>query len=63
MLSLALEKASNLGIERVLLTASEDNVASRRVIEANGGQFDGVIYGEVFAEMLARYWINCAVNE
>lgn len=63
MLSLALEKASNLGIERVLLTASEDNVASRRVIEANGGQFDGVIYGEVFAEMLARYWIHCAVNE
>ncbi|WP_394242971.1 GNAT family N-acetyltransferase [Vibrio astriarenae] len=57
MLELALVKAQELGLNRVMLTADEDNIASRRVIEANGGQLDSVVMGKVFPNLLARYWI------
>ncbi|SIO92640.1 GNAT family N-acetyltransferase [Vibrio spartinae] len=59
MLKLALSKAADLGIERALLTADEDNFASRGVIEANGGEFEKVVMGKVFPGPLVRYWVNC----
>lgn len=59
MLKLALPKAKALGIRQALLTADEDNIASRKVIEANGGQFDQVVIGKVFPHPVARYWVNC----
>ncbi|WP_245626940.1 GNAT family N-acetyltransferase [Gynuella sunshinyii] len=59
MLKLAISKAAELGIERVLLIADEDNFASRGVIEANGGKFEKIVIGQVFPHPLARYWINC----
>lgn len=59
MLKLVLSKAAELGIERALLIADEDNVASRCVIEANGGEFEKIVMGQVFPNPLARYWINC----
>ena len=37
MLAAALPVARALGIDRALLTCDEDNLASRKVIEANGG--------------------------
>src|SRR5947208_8675631 len=40
MLKTALPIAKRLGIDDVLITCDADNVASRRVIEANGGRFD-----------------------
>lgn len=40
MLARALPVAATLGINPALITCDEDNVASRKVIEANGGQFD-----------------------
>ncbi|MGY3571876.1 GNAT family N-acetyltransferase [Vibrio paucivorans] len=58
MLGLVLAQAKALGLERVLITADEGNVASRRVIEANGGVFENVVTGKVFAGPLARYWIQ-----
>jgi predicted acetyltransferase len=39
MLARALPVAAALGIDRALLTCSEDNIGSRKVIESNGGQF------------------------
>jgi predicted acetyltransferase len=51
MLRAALPVARRLGLERVLLTCDHDNVASRRVIEANGGVFE-----DQRGEKL-RYWI------
>jgi predicted acetyltransferase len=36
-LGMVLDEARAVGLERVFLTADEDNVASRRVIERNGG--------------------------
>ncbi|MBO1417888.1 GNAT family N-acetyltransferase [Streptomyces sp. FH025] len=38
MLAAALPVAAGLGIDRALLTCDEANIASRRVIEANGGR-------------------------
>jgi len=40
MLAAALPEARKLGIERVLITCEPANVASRKVIEANGGVFE-----------------------
>ncbi len=60
MLALVLPEAAKLGINMVLLTADEDNWGSRKVIEANGGELEGVVQGKVFPGMLARYWVRCA---
>lgn len=59
MLKLALPKAKKLGIEKALITADEDNYASRKVIEANGGQLENIVQGKVFPNPLARYWVHC----
>lgn len=40
ILQLALEEASQMGLERALVTCDADNDASRRIIESNGGAFE-----------------------
>jgi predicted acetyltransferase len=50
-LAAALPVAAGLGIDSALLTCDEDNVASARVIEANGGVLDDVRDG------VRRYWV------
>ncbi len=40
ILSLALDECVELEMDRVLITCDEDNQPSRRIIEANGGQFE-----------------------
>ncbi|MDH5533272.1 MAG: GNAT family N-acetyltransferase [Candidatus Pacebacteria bacterium] len=39
ILKLALEKAKELGIKEAVITCDLDNEGSRKIIEANGGQF------------------------
>ena len=56
MLSLALQEAKKLGIPRVLITCDDDNIASARTIEANGGTFERMAYLD--GEILRRYWIE-----
>jgi predicted acetyltransferase len=51
MLAAALPVARALGIDPALLTCDEDNVASRKVIEANGGVVEDKRGGKL------RYWI------
>jgi len=51
MLREALAIAHDLGIECALLTCDEDNVASRIVIERNGGVLEDVRNGKL------RYWV------
>jgi len=53
-LALALPRAAELGLERVLLTCDEDNEASRRTIEGNGGVYEDTRKGK------RRYWIEVA---
>lgn len=50
-LTLALDRARGLGLERVLITCDDDNLASARTIESRGGVFEGM-HGDK-----RRYWI------
>jgi predicted acetyltransferase len=52
MLAAGLHLCRDLGLDQVLLTCAPDNVASRRVILANGGRPDGHARGE------DRFWID-----
>lgn len=52
MLGLALPLAHRLGIGSALLTCDADNIASRKVIEANGGVLDDAPSDRL------RYWIS-----
>jgi predicted acetyltransferase len=54
MLRAALPVARGLGIESALVTCDEDNVASRKVIEANGGVFEDQRGDKL------RFWIPTA---
>lgn len=51
MLGAALPVAQRLGIERALISCDLDNEASRRTIEANGGEPDGQRQGKL------RFWV------
>lgn len=52
MLAAALPVARSLGIDPALLTCDDDNIASRKVIEANGGTLEDHRHGK------ARYWVS-----
>jgi predicted acetyltransferase len=59
ILKLALEKARELGIYWVMVTCDEDNVISRKVIEANGGVLDEKCpLGEDDGVKILRFWIQ-----
>lgn len=59
ILRLALERFRQVGLDRVLITCREDNAASRKIIEANGGIFESAIpnYGHPTEKRL-RFWID-----
>jgi predicted acetyltransferase len=57
ILALALEECRRLGLARVLVTCLEDNLASARIIEANGGTLENVIEDPGGRGPLRRYWI------
>jgi predicted acetyltransferase len=49
-----------LGLDRVLLTCDDDNVASIRVIEKNGGILENVVTGPTLTRPRRRYWIDAS---
>ncbi len=56
ILALALMKAKELGIKKVLLTCDDDNIGSRKIIEVNGGMLeDRTVHN---GKMKRRYWID-----
>jgi predicted acetyltransferase len=57
ILRLTLEKARELGLRRVLITADSSNVGSRRIIEKNGGVLDSEAVSQHTGELLRKYWI------
>jgi predicted acetyltransferase len=57
-LALALERARALGLHRVLLVCAEENVGSRRIIEANGGRLEGIFRVRERPEPVCRCWID-----
>jgi predicted acetyltransferase len=56
ILALALQKAAQLGITDALLVCDRGNVASRRIIEANGGVFEDERSGHL------RFWVATATD-
>jgi predicted acetyltransferase len=58
LLYLTLEKARDLGLKRVLVTADSANVASWRIIEKNGGVLHDEAISQHTGELLRKYWIE-----
>ncbi len=58
LLHLGLQKAKELGLTCLLLTCDEDNIASKKIIESNGGQFENAIQIEGSPVKKLRYWID-----
>ena len=56
MLRLCLDKAREIGLERVLVTCDKDNVGSSRVIEKNGGVLEDI--RDTPDCLKRRYWIT-----
>ena len=54
----ALIVVRSVGVDDVLVTCDDTNVASARTIEANGGQLENVVPGPDGAELRRRYWIR-----
>jgi predicted acetyltransferase len=55
---LGMDEARKLGLKRVLLTCDEDNPASRKIIEGNGGVFEGSEVVHRPGVLCLRYWID-----
>ena len=58
LLRLGLDKARERGLARVLLTCDETNIGSRKIIEANSGEFENAVVVEGQADKKLRYWIS-----
>lgn len=58
ILALALPKAREFGIERALITCDTTNVASRKIIERNGGVFENQIPNPEGGPDKLRFWIT-----
>lgn len=58
ILRLTLEKARELGLNRVLLTCDTDNVASAKIIEKNGGELLDRGVSKRSGALVSRYWIE-----
>ncbi len=58
MLKEALIYCSKLGLEKVLVTCDDNNVGSFKVIEKNGGVFEGFYDPKNGGTLKRRYWIS-----
>jgi predicted acetyltransferase len=58
ILALTLEKARDLGLNRVLLTCDTDNIGSARIIEQNGGKLENQEISNSSGKPISRYWID-----
>lgn len=57
MLSLCLDEAKKLNIDKILITCDDDNIASEKVILANGGIFENTVK-ENGQKPTKRFWIK-----
>jgi len=51
-------KSKSIGIARALVTCDETNLASKKVIEANGGVFENSVLLGINRSRKFRYWIT-----
>ena len=57
MLKLALKKLKNANVEKILITCKDFNIASKKVIEKNGGIFENTYSNDDDGYTYMRYWI------
>ena len=57
LLAMTLHEAKRLGIRRVLVCCDQDNPASARVIQKNGGVFESEVEHQT-GFIVDRYWID-----
>ncbi len=60
LLALTLNEARKLGLDRVLVTCDDDNLASVRVIQKNGGREIEASVAEETGQRVRRFWIDLA---
>jgi len=59
MLTKALEVCKEIGLNKVLITCLENNLASAKTIEACGGEFEKTVYDNLnYKANMKRYWIK-----
>lgn len=58
MLKLALDKFRNTNIDNILITCKDFNLASKKVIEKNGGTFENIYKNKDDGFNYLRYWIK-----
>ncbi len=57
-LSLALKKYQKHKVHNILITCLKDNVASRKVIENNGGVLEKEFNDKITGKLIQRFWIK-----
>ena len=57
ILHLGLQEAKQIGLDKALITCDETNLASKKIIESNGGVFESTFHYENNIPRL-RYWIS-----
>jgi len=55
---LALDEARKIGLRRAMITCDEDNIASRKIIEANGGKFEKSILLKGRTTRTLHFWVE-----
>lgn len=60
MLALTLDRARAVGLARVLLPVKDDNLASARVVERNGGRLARRVIDPESGDLMRVYWIELA---
>jgi predicted acetyltransferase len=58
ILRLGVQKAHTYGISPILVTCDETNIASKKVIEYNGGRFENAVTIDGSPIKKLRYWIS-----
>jgi predicted acetyltransferase len=58
ILKLGLKKAKELGFSRVLVTCLSNNIASQKIIKANGGVFKSEVCTKKGDPTTYRYWVD-----
>jgi predicted acetyltransferase len=58
ILKLALKKAHEIGLGRVLIMCDGDNTASSKIIEKNGGKLKNICLSGELKQPMRRYWIE-----
>ncbi|RZI48829.1 GNAT family N-acetyltransferase [Lactococcus kimchii] len=61
MVKFALPEYKKRGILRVMISADEDNIASRKTIERNGGVLENIV--SIDDSKVCRYWIDLENEE